>query len=61
MGLWAHIRGTMAELVPPQSAGDLRQAAGLMQGWYRARRARLVKKALKRWGRLEAVEPFWIH
>jgi len=57
----AHARSVVAELAPlsQKNTASLRFAAGTVQGWYGARRPRLVKKTMKCWGRLKRVEPFW--
>jgi len=57
----AHARAVITQLAPPaqKDSGDLRFAAGTVQGWYRARRPRLVKKALQRWARLKRAKGFW--
>jgi CHAD domain-containing protein len=55
----AHARTVIAQLAPAAQKSALRFAAGTVQGWYRARRPRLVKKAMKRWDRLKKVEAFW--
>ena len=36
-----------------------RSNAGTVQGWYRARQPRLIKKAMRRWSRLKKAQPFW--
>jgi CHAD domain-containing protein len=58
----AHARAVVAELAPlsQKSTATLRFAAGTVQGWYGARRPRLVKKTMKRWNRLKQVTPFWV-
>jgi CHAD domain-containing protein len=58
----AHARAVIARLAPAShnNAGALRFAAGTVQGWYRARQPRLVKKAMKRWDRLKKTPAFWI-
>jgi triphosphatase len=57
----AHARAVIGQLAPPgqKNSGALRFAAGMVQGWYRARQPRLVKKAMKRWDRLKKAEAFW--
>jgi CHAD domain-containing protein len=57
----AHARSVVAELAPSsqKNTTSLRFAAGTVQGWYGARRPRLVKTAMKRWARLKKVTPFW--
>ena len=58
----AHARSVVGELAPlsQKSTAPLRFAAGTVQGWYAARRPRLVKNALKRWAKLKSVQPFWV-
>jgi triphosphatase len=56
----AHARAVIIQLAPAQKNNSaLRFAAGTVQGWYRARRPRLVKKAMQRWARLKQAESFW--
>ena len=58
----AHVRTTLSALLrdkPEAGDGDLRFAAGMVAGWYRARRPRLAKKALKRWDKFSKIKPFW--
>src|SRR5580698_8491070 len=56
----AHARSVIARLAPAsQNNGALRFAAGTVQGWYRARQPRLVKKAMKRWSKLRKIEACW--
>ena len=57
----AHARAVIAQLTPPgrELDGSLRFAAGTVQGWYRARRPRLVKQAMRRWARLKDTDHFW--
>lgn len=59
----AHVRATIAGLLRDtdgkRSAPAERYAAGLVAGWYRARRPRITKQALKRWKQFRAVKPFW--
>ena len=52
----AHVHTVIAQLTPAaqKNNGSLRFAAGTVQGWYRARRPRLVKKAMARWRKLKA-------
>lgn len=59
----AHVRATMTALLRETDAkrahpGE-RYAAGLVMGWYRARRPRIAAKALKRWKRFRKIKPFW--
>ena len=59
----AHVRATMASFLRETdnkrtSPGE-RYAAGLVAGWYRARRPQIAKRALKRWKKFRKVEPFW--
>ena len=59
----AHVRTTISAMLqdkPTPNDGDLRFAAGMVSGWYRARRPRLAKKALKRWDRFREIKPFWV-
>ncbi len=59
----AHVRATMATLLREtdnkRTAPGERYAAGLVAGWYRARRPHIAKQALKRWKKFRKVEPFW--
>jgi CHAD domain-containing protein len=57
----AHARAVVARLAPASqgNAGALRFAAGTVQGWYRARQPRLIKKAMQRWDRLKKTQAFW--
>ena len=59
----AHVRATMATLLREtdgkRSAPGERYAAGLVAGWYRARRPRIAAQALKRWKKFRKVKPFW--
>ena len=59
----AHVRATMATLLRETDnkriAPGERYAAGLVAGWYRARRPHIAKQALKRWKKFRNVEPFW--
>ena len=57
----AHVRATVAGLVRDgaKKDGDLRFGAGLVAGWYEARRPLLAKKALKRWRKVKALKRFW--
>ena len=54
----AHARSVIAELAPlsQKTAANLRFAAGMVQGWYGARRPRLVKKAMRRWSKLKSLD-----
>lgn len=59
----AHVRATIATLLRETdskrtTAGE-RYAAGLVAGWYRARRPHIVKQALKRWKKFRKVKSFW--
>ena len=59
----AHVRATMTTLLRETdnkrtSPGE-RYAAGLVAGWYRARRPHIAKQALKRWKKFRDVKPFW--
>ena len=57
----AHARSVIAQLAPAsqKNSGILRFAAGTVQGWYRARQPRLVKRAMKHWNKLRKTEAFW--
>ena len=60
----AHVRASMTTLLRETdgkraSPGE-RYAAGLVAGWYRARRPLIAKKALKRWRKFRKVTPFWV-
>ncbi len=58
----AHVRTTLSALQDKSASaddGDLRFAAGMVAGWYRARRPPLAKKALKRWNTFRKLKPFW--
>ncbi|HEY4274293.1 MAG TPA: CHAD domain-containing protein [Rhizomicrobium sp.] len=59
----AHVRVTMASLLRERDAKrthpDARYAAGVVAGWYRARRPLIARQALKRWKRFATVKPFW--
>ena len=59
----AHVRATMAALSREtdgkRSAPGERYAAGLVTGWYRARRPQIAKRVLKRWKKFHKVKPFW--
>lgn len=59
----AHVRATVTSLSRESDAkrvpGAERYAAGLVGGWYRARRPEIVRQALKRWKQFRDVEPFW--
>ena len=57
----AHAHAVIAQLAPParEKADALRFAAGTVEGWYRARRPRLVKKAMRRWTKLKDAGHFW--
>ena len=59
----AHVRANMTILLRETdnkrtSPGE-RYAAGLVAGWYRAKRPHIAKQALKRWKKFRKVEPFW--
>ncbi|HXS05232.1 MAG TPA: CHAD domain-containing protein [Rhizomicrobium sp.] len=59
----AHVRTAIASLLRETdnkrtSPGE-RYAAGLVAGWYRARRPHSAKQALKRWKKFRKVKPFW--
>jgi CHAD domain-containing protein len=59
----AHVRATIARLLreteAKRPAPGERYAAGLVAGWYRARRPHIAKQALKRWKKFRNVKPFW--
>ncbi len=59
----AHVRATMTAMLRETDGkrahpGE-RYAAGLVAGWYRARRPRIAKQALKRWKQFRKIRPFW--
>lgn len=59
----SHVRATMHTLLRETDGkrahpGE-RYAAGVVAGWYRARRPQIARKALKRWKRFRKVKPFW--
>jgi triphosphatase len=59
----AHVRATMATMLREtdgrRTTPGERYAAGLVAGWYRARRPQIAKRALKRWKQFRKVKPFW--
>ena len=59
----AHVRSTMQALLREtdgkRAQPGERYAAGVVAGWYRARRPHIAKQALKRWKRFRKVRPFW--
>jgi CHAD domain-containing protein len=59
----AHVRATMATMLREtdgkRAAPGERYAAGLVAGWYRARRPHIARQALKRWKKFRSVKPFW--
>ncbi|HEX4370414.1 MAG TPA: CHAD domain-containing protein [Rhizomicrobium sp.] len=59
----AHVRATIAKLLreteAKRPAPGERYAAGLVAGWYRARRPHIAKQALRRWKKFRDVKPFW--
>jgi CHAD domain-containing protein len=59
----AHVRATIAKLLreteAKRPAPGERYAAGLVAGWYRARRPHIAKQALRRWKKFRKVKPFW--
>jgi len=59
----AHVRTTMHMLLretdSKRAAPAERYAAGVVAGWYRARRPQIAKNALKRWTQFRKVKPFW--
>jgi CHAD domain-containing protein len=58
---FAHARSVISQLGPSaqKDSAGLRFAAGMVQGWYGARRPRIVKMAMKRWSKLKRAEAFW--
>jgi CHAD domain-containing protein len=59
----AHARATMAavlrEAEGKRAHPGVRYAAGVIAGWYRARRPQIARQALKRWKRFAKLRPFW--
>lgn len=59
----AHVRAAMAtflrETDNKRTSPGERYAAGLVAGWYRARRPKIAKTALKRWKKFRKVKAFW--
>jgi CHAD domain-containing protein len=60
----AQVRATLSRLTAdettaPRAQADLYFAAGLINGWHRARAARMSRRALKRWDRFKHLTPFW--
>jgi triphosphatase len=55
----AHARSVIAQLAQPLQNSDTRFAAGTIQGWYGARRPRLVKRTMRRWSKLKKTQAFW--
>jgi CHAD domain-containing protein len=59
----AHVRATMTALLREtdnkRTTPGERYAAGLVTGWYRARRPHIAKQALKRWKKFRTVKAFW--
>jgi CHAD domain-containing protein len=59
----AHVRTTMHTLLREtdgkRAQPSERYAAGVVAGWYRARRPHIARQALKRWKRFRKVKPFW--
>lgn len=62
----AHVRQLIGGLLharqPAQNTADdseIRLAAGMVLGWYRAEAPGTMKKALKRYGRFRKLKPFW--
>ena len=47
---------TYADVVPAPVTAP---AAGVIAGWYRARRPQIARQALKRWKRFAKLRPFW--
>jgi CHAD domain-containing protein len=52
-------RLTADETISQHSQADLYFAAGLVNGWHRARADRMGKKALKRLEKFKRLDPFW--
>jgi len=52
-------RLTAGETISPHTQADLCFAAGLVNGWHRARADRMGRKALKHWEKLKRLDPFW--
>lgn len=52
-------RLTVDEGAPAHTQADLSFAAGLINGWHRARMERLQRKTLRRWEKFRRAEPFW--
>jgi CHAD domain-containing protein len=60
----AHVRMTLSALLEDeaptrQAQGDLSFAAGQIQGWHRARAAKLGRKSLRRWKGFKRRKAFW--
>jgi CHAD domain-containing protein len=59
----AHVRATMTALLRENDSKRVhpgaRYAAGVVAGWYRARRPAIARQALKRWKRFAKLKPFW--
>jgi CHAD domain-containing protein len=60
----AQVRVVLACLIADEPVtvhlqADLCFAAGLINGWHRARAERLGKKTLRRWDKFKRMEPFW--
>ncbi len=59
----AQVRATLSRLTGDETAArahaDLCFAAGVIDGWHRARALRMGKRALKRWDRFRHLTPFW--
>lgn len=59
----AHVRATMAtmsrETDGKRAVPGERYAAGVVAGWYRARRPQIVGRALRRWKKFRKIKPFW--
>ena len=47
------------ETISPHIQADLCFAAGLVNGWHKARADRMGQKALKRWDKFKHLDPFW--
>jgi CHAD domain-containing protein len=60
----AQVRAVLSRLTAEESAAthvqaDLFFAAGLVNGWHRARVERMNKKAMRNWEKFKRLEPFW--
>jgi CHAD domain-containing protein len=60
----SQVRATLSRLTGDATTAsgthaDLCFAAGIINGWHRARAARMGKRALRRWDRFRHLTPFW--